>query len=66
MEPLKELHYDGRLLAVPTNIRLHQKGVYMVNTLAYDDTTIISATKIFKCVPQTILESFADFFLKVI
>ncbi len=41
-----ELHSDGRLLALPTNIRLGWKQLEVANTLAYYDTTIIMDVKV--------------------
>jgi hypothetical protein len=42
----KELHTNGRLLAMPTNIRLEWKCMDVANTLAYHDTSTIIANKV--------------------
>ncbi len=38
----------GRLLALPTNIRLGRKGLLGANTLAYYGTELITAIKLLK------------------
>ncbi len=38
-------HFNGRLLALPPNIRLTWKGVAMANTLAFYDTATITVVK---------------------
>jgi hypothetical protein len=35
VEQVKDAPLDGRLLALPTNIRLGKKGLPVTNTLAY-------------------------------
>ncbi len=47
VEPPTGLHSDGKLPALPTNIRLGWKQVEVANTLAYYDTTTIIAAKSF-------------------
>jgi hypothetical protein len=46
VEPLAGLHSNGRLIALPTNIRLGWKKMEKANTLAYYDTAIITVIKV--------------------
>jgi len=41
------LHPNGRLLALPANIRLGQKLMAVANTLAYCDRATITPKKVF-------------------
>jgi hypothetical protein len=43
MEPLAGLHFDGELIAMPTNIRLGWKRMEAANTPAYYDTATFTA-----------------------
>ncbi len=45
------LHYKGRLLALPVNIRVGRKGLKVTNTLAYYNIEIITAVKNIDQVP---------------
>ncbi len=47
MEPLTELHFNGRLLAQPSYIRLVWKWMEVANTLAYCDMITIMDVKSF-------------------
>ncbi len=47
VENLMELHFNGKILALPTNIRHGCKGMELTNSLAYNDTAIITALKCF-------------------
>jgi hypothetical protein len=47
VEHLSKLHSNGRLLALPANIRLRWKGMAVANTLAYYITATITAVKSF-------------------
>ncbi len=42
VEPLVRLQSNGRLLSLPTNIRLRCKYLAVENTLGYYDTAIVS------------------------
>jgi hypothetical protein len=46
-KPLTALYFDGRLLALSTNIRLGCKGNEMANTLAYYYKATITNVKCF-------------------
>ncbi len=48
MEHFKELRSNGRLMALPTNIRLGWESMAVANTLAYHVTATIMAVKSFK------------------
>jgi hypothetical protein len=41
------LHSNGRLQALPANIRIEWKKLKVANTLAYNDTSRVTAVKIF-------------------
>ncbi len=45
--PLTVLYFNGRLLALPTNIRQGWKWLEVANALAYYDTATITAVKSF-------------------
>jgi hypothetical protein len=47
VEHLTKLHSNGRLLALPANIRLRWKLMAVANTLAYYITATITAVKNF-------------------
>ncbi len=47
MEHLTKLHSNGRLLALPANIRLRWKSMAVANTLAYYIKATITAVKSF-------------------
>jgi hypothetical protein len=47
VEHLIVLHYNGKLLAIPINIRLEWKWIAVVNTVAYCDTATITVVKSF-------------------
>ncbi len=47
------LHSNGRLLALPANIRLGWKSMTVSNTLTYYDTAKITAVKVLYYRPQS-------------
>jgi hypothetical protein len=46
-EPIMELHSKGRLLSLSSNNMLGWKGITMTDTLAYYNSVIIMAGKVF-------------------
>jgi hypothetical protein len=47
VEPLTGLHLNGRLLVLPTNIRLGWKGMEVANAPVYYNAAAINAVKSF-------------------
>jgi hypothetical protein len=47
VEPLTGLRLNGRLLVLPTNVRLEWKGMEVANTLVYYNMAAIYAVKSF-------------------